>query len=109
MSLTINEDNTEQWGEEFQAALLRGLESVGLVAEGYAKGFCPVNTGRLRNSVTHAIDNDEKAAYIGTNVEYGPYVELGTSRQKAQPFLTPAAENYGDVYRGIIEDALKGE
>ena len=39
-----------------------------------------VDTGRLRNSVTHAIaDNGtEKAVYIGTNVPYAPYHEFGT-------------------------------
>ena len=50
----------------------------------------------------------EKAAYIGTNVEYAPYVELGTSRSKAQPYLKPAATEHTTVYRRILEDELKG-
>ena len=85
----------------------RALETIGLTAEGYAKLACPVDTGRLRNSISHA--RDDEAAYIGTNVEYAPYVELGTSRMKPRPFLTPAAQDHAEEYRDIIEAALKGD
>lgn len=101
-------DHTDEVIESLGIAIGRGLEAIGIQAEGYAKDLCPVDTGRLRNSITHTIDADEKAAYIGTNVEYGPYVEMGTSRQKEQPFLRPAAQNHGDEYREILESELKG-
>ena len=57
-------------------AVARALEAVGLQAEGYAKMLEYVDTGRLRNSITHGVDED--TAYIGTAVEYAPYVEFGT-------------------------------
>jgi len=107
--VVIREDNSGEFAEELPRAIMRGLEKVGLVAEGYAKRLCPVDTGRLRNSITHAIDGGEMAAYIGTNVEYGPHVEFGTSRSKAQPFLRPAASDHGDEYRGILESELRGQ
>lgn len=34
-------------------------------------------------------------------------VELGTQRQKAQPYLKPAATNHVDEYKAIIENELK--
>lgn len=102
----VREDNTDEFRDGLDAALTRALEKVGLVAEGYAKRLCPVDTGRLRNSITHAMEGSE-AVVIGTNVEYGPYVELGTSRQKAQPFLRPAAQDHVGEYRRIIEGELR--
>ena len=78
------------------------------IAEDYAKKEAPVDTGNLRNSITNEVEMSEKAAYIGTNVEYAPYVELGTSRSKAQPYLKPAATEHTTVYRRILEDELKG-
>ena len=48
----------------------RALEKVGLIAERNAKLACPVDTGRLRNSITHT--HDKNTTYIGTNVEYAP-------------------------------------
>ena len=82
------------------------LEAVGLQAEGYAKMLCPVDTGRLRNSISHAVSGNE--VYIGTNVEYGPYVEFGTRRQRPQPYLTPAATQHSADYKRIIQLYLNG-
>jgi hypothetical protein len=47
-------DHTQEWLSALAPALSRGLEQVGLAAEGHAKAKCPVDTGRLRNSITHA-------------------------------------------------------
>ena len=77
MSVEIT-DNSKEVSAAIKAALLRGLEKCGLVAEGYAKKLCPVDTGNLRNSITHVVDEQEPAAIIGTDSEYGAYVELGT-------------------------------
>ena len=73
MSVTI-QDHSAEVSAEIKAALLRGLEKCGLVAEGYAKKLCPVDTGNLRNSITHVVDEGGDAVYIGTNSEYGAYV-----------------------------------
>jgi HK97 gp10 family phage protein len=57
-----------------------------------AKERCPVDTGRLRNSIAFELDEDRLSGGVGTNVEYAPFVEHGTSRMAAQPFLFPAFE-----------------
>ena len=53
-----------------------------------------VRTGRLRGSITWRAGADGRSPYVdvGTNVHYAPYVELGTSRAPAYPFLRPALE-----------------
>lgn len=99
-------DNTDAVKGGLQSAIARALERIGLAAEGYAKDLCPVDTGNLRNSITHT--SDGKAAYIGTNVEYGKYVELGTVKMAAQPYLRPAAADQGETYRNIVKDELSG-
>ena len=98
-------DNSREIEREFESAVERALTRIGLQAETYAKRECPVDTGNLRNSITNAVD--DKSAYVGTNVEYAAFVELGTSRAKAQPFLKPAATEHSDVYRRIVESELK--
>ena len=82
------------------------LLAVGAAAEGHAKALTPVDTGRLRNSISHAADND--AAYIGTNVEYAPYVEFGTVHNKAHHMLKRAATEHGAEYSAIVKAAMKG-
>lgn len=124
-------DNSKEVLAAMKATALRALEKCGLAAEGYAKKLCPVDTGNLRNSITHSVDEDEPAAYVGTNSEYGPYVELGTgvhypggrqepwvyqdakgnwhrtNGQRAQPYLKPAVADHAQTYRNIIEDEMK--
>lgn len=100
-------DNSKEIIEAMQKATVRALEKCGLTAEGYAKKLAPVDTGNLRNSITHDVDDGEPAVYIGTNVEYAPYQELGTIYMKAQPFLKPAVADHANEYRKIIENELK--
>lgn len=111
------------------------LEKVGLEAEKYAKMKCPVDTGLLHNSITHALDGEstaisdytdnpkkqsgsysgnapgessgKRAVFIGTNVEYAQAVEFGTSKQKAQPYLKPAVTDHIDKYKKIVKSTLK--
>lgn len=53
---------------------------------------CPVDTGRLRSSITHQISSDNQGLVgrVGTDVDYAPHVEYGTSHMAAQPYLRPA-------------------
>ena len=92
-------------------AKAKALEIIGGKAEGYAKRLCPVDTGRLRNSITHQ-RYDENTEVIGSNVEYAPHVELGHhtsggSYVPGKPFLQPAAENHTGEYRKILLACLK--
>lgn len=100
-------DNTEEVKDELLEKIERGLIACGLVAEGHAKSLCPVDTGRLRNSITNQVDMSEQAVYIGTNVEYAAYVELGTSRMPARPFLRPAAHDHGPEYQELLRQAME--
>lgn len=122
-------DNSNLLREEFEAACKRALERCGMQAEGYAKDLTPVDTGNLRNSITHKVVENE--VYIGTNNEYAAYVELGTGKyaeggrkdpwvyqdeegrwhhtdgQRAQPYLKPAVADHKQTYRNIIKDELE--
>ena len=135
MSITFK-DNTDKVLSALEKAIENGLTAIGMTAEGHAKrkitDYPAVDTGRLRNSITYALsgkkaaissykDNDgnvynydgtapkdeEKAVYIGSNVFYAPYVERGTSKMTARPFLNPAATDHNDEYKRIMEAALK--
>jgi phage gpG-like protein len=105
MSYTYK-DNTKEVLSALGKAKKRGLEAVGLAAEGHAKKYeTAVDTGRLRNSISHATDNE--AAYIGTNVEYAPYIELGARGKDGLHFLQKAASNHTAEYKRLMEDSMK--
>lgn len=67
-------DNTDEVKKAMENGIAASLEAVGMQAETYAKAKCPVDTGLLRNSLTHVIVPDEKAVYVGTPTEYAAYV-----------------------------------
>lgn len=69
-------------------AKIKSLIEIGLMITADAKLHCPVDTGFLRNSISQ--DNDENNVVIGTNTEYAETVELGSSKQRSQPYLYPA-------------------
>lgn len=99
------DDNSEEILNALFNAVDRGLSAIGEAAVDYAQDDCPVDTGRLKGSITYEVSGED--VYIGTNVEYAPYVELGTYKQRAQPFLRPAAQNHTDEYRTILKDSLE--
>lgn len=90
---------------EMKQKVTTALTRCGFEMERYAKENAPVDTGRLRNSIGNYVDDD--TAYVGTNVEYAPYQEFGTSRQSGKAFLAPAIEDHIPQYRDIIEEELK--
>ena len=104
MSYTYK-DNTDEVLSALKKAKKRGLEAIGLTAEGYAKKDTPVDTGRLRNSIAHAVEDD--AAFIGTNVEYAFFVEAGARGRQGVHMLQRAASEHTDEYKRLMEDSMK--
>jgi HK97 gp10 family phage protein len=91
--------------KSMEQAINVALTASALVVEGQAKALVPVDTGNLRNSITHEVKKQE--ARVGTNVEYAPFVELGTVKMAAQPYLNPALElNKGNIKK-IFASAIK--
>ena len=110
MSVTFISHKQEVLSAE-QKAMNKALEIIGGKAESYAKKICPVDTGRLRNSITHQ-QMDDHTEMIGTNVEYAPYVELGHHTSggtfvAGKHFLRSAAEGHSAEYKQIIENEMK--
>ena len=140
--IDIVNDNSSQVLSGLDHAVERALEIIGMKAEAYAKARCPVGTvestgkkgyrgGTLRNSITHEVNKSEKSVTIGSNVEYAPYVELGTGSYfetppeweqfttsrggsgghgyvRPRPYLKPAIEDHKGEFEHIIRNELGG-
>ena len=133
-------------------AMEKAAISIGMLVSDNARDMCPVKTGLLHNSITYAIggqapeiteytsdDGTESGkytgtaptdtegavtVYIGTNVKYAPYVELGHKQEPGRfvwaikkrlkrswvpgkPFLRPALEGYRKEIEQIVLDCLQ--
>lgn len=98
-------DRSPEFLKALDGAIDHALWAIGARAETHAKAVTPVDTGRLRNSIAHAETDD--ATYIGTNVEYAPYIEFGTRRNHAHHMLKRAATEHGEEYKAIVKAAMK--
>ena len=65
------------------------LEQTAIQIRDLAKQLAPVDSGTLRNSITHW-KPAPLTRNIGTSVEYAPYQEFGTRKMMPHPFLRPA-------------------
>lgn len=131
------ETHADLFKDAVKEAVEAALEAVGLQAEGYAKANITaagrVDTGELRNSVTHQVEESEQAVYIGSGLEYAIYNEVGTGiyaeggggrkdpwmyvddngvghrtvGMKPIHFLKDAVADNGEEYRQIAESVLK--
>ena len=112
------DDHSPEVLAALKRATVRGLEACGAKAESYAKQELSrskphkrgpsrpnVITGRLRNSVSHSVQNNEM--YVGSNVEYAADVELGTRKSWAYPYLKPATTEHTGEYKTILANSLK--
>lgn len=97
---------------ELLAALPKVAEATVLdVAQAIAKdaqAIVPVDTGALQESIEASQVND-RTAVVDVGKDYGIFVEYGTVKMAAQPFMTPACEyaftTFGDHFRTHMRKA----
>lgn len=105
IKFTMKVDNTEEFKRLLSSKREQVLKEVGQYVSGEAKLRAPVDTGELKGSLGEQVVNDNQVD-IGTSVHYSDYVELGTSRQQAQPYLLPAFEENIEEIKGIISERI---
>lgn len=66
----------------------------------------PVDTGALRRSIRLSLENNNLKAVVKTNVPYAKFVEYGTIRQKAQPFMRPSLRVQKAKFVKAIKNAI---
>jgi len=94
--------------EELKVAIGEGC----ILVENEAKTNHPwkTRTARLASSITHNIKRTPSGEYVGkvgTNVEYGKYLEFGTRRMRKFAWLYPAFAKHARQIFGMIENAIK--
>lgn len=104
-------DRSVEFEAKTNLEIRKALSESALIMQGNAQVRCPVDTGRLRDSIASSSSILTKGhpimqAEIGTNVEYAPYVEYGTKRMKAQPFMRTGAEASKDAIVDLFKKRL---
>ena len=123
----------EKMAANLTMGLHNALAQAGEIVRADAVANCPVDTGRLKGSITNNVDGN--SAVVGTNVSYAPFVEWGTgskgspevahttkekwiycsggkfyttSGMAPQPFLVPALKSNREKIVKLIKESISG-
>ena len=94
-----------QFDSGIQRQVHRLLTSWAADVKALAKQLVPVRTGYLRQSIYAEVR--EWVVRIGAEASYAMFVEFGTSRMMAQPYLYPAIQAYLPQLERIIREAIE--
>ena len=126
-------DNKDIVEKALKEQVIAWLEAIGEDAASTSAKFAPVDTGRLKNSISSVVDEQNQQVFIGTNVEYAIYHEFGTGKYAsggggrqgawayqdengdwhwttgvpARHFLQFGCTAHKDQYKQMLEQALK--
>ena len=108
--------NRKEVEASMNKAIRSALDTVGDQVVGWAQNLAPVDTGNLKSSLDHK-EESNNVELVGTSsakapykdVKYSVFVELGTAKMRAQPFLRPAIENNRSTIMQIIKDTLSSQ
>ena len=120
---------------QLDTALKVAIEEASILVENAARVNAPVDKGLLKKSMSHRVieQSGKVIGQIGTNVEYGPYMEFGTGifaekgdgrktgwfyvddkgeghftrGNRPQPFLRPALNKNRTKIKDIIAKRLR--
>jgi len=82
--------------------MLQAMRDATLIVTRQARINAPVDTGRLRASITPEVltRGRDLVGIVGSNVEYAPYQEFGTVYMPGRFYLTRALQDNADkIYR----------
>lgn len=90
--------------KDISSKLEKNMHKAVLIVERDAKINSPVDTGRLRASITNEVEKtDIIIGRVGTNVKYASFQEHGTRKMAAHPFLFPALEANKERIRELLK------
>jgi HK97 gp10 family phage protein len=88
------------WADRYETETRADLFRLGVIIQNDARRRCPVDTGRLRSSIT--VKRSAQGVTVGSNVEYAGYVEYGTRHMAAQPYLRPAVATAASRWASVV-------
>ena len=100
-------DLAKKYPLSFEKTVKKAAFAIDKQAKEPAPVGAPVDTGRLRSSLKVEILDGGKTAEVSANTNYAAAVELGTSKQKPQPYLGPAFRAIKVKFPRMLGEQLK--
>lgn len=108
VTIRVVSNRFPQLPAQIKAAAVNEVKRSTLEIEAKAKERAAVKTGTLRRSIHSVFENGGLRGLVGPSVLYGKFVEFGTRRMGARPYLRPAAEAVMPNFAARLKTALRG-
>ena len=105
--VTVDTQGLERFIEQARPVLEKVVLSAGHNVEAGAKERVPVDTGATKNSIKVTSIDDGLGASIGPSTSYAPFLEFGTHKMAARPYMRPALEHERKPFEEAVIAALK--
>jgi HK97 gp10 family phage protein len=80
----------KQMEKELESDVRRAVKESSYLMEAQAKALAPVRTNYLRSNIKTTIKDGGMSSEVISHAEYSLFVEFGTSKQEAQPYMMPS-------------------
>lgn len=104
------EANLERLVNSLPDKFAKGMQDACHLVEAKAVEKVPVDTGYLKNTITNKVTKEGSIVdgWVYATAEYAPFIELGTYKMPAKPFLYPALNENQSAIRQIFSEVLNG-
>ena len=112
VSVVTIQDKTALIGPVTHEALKTALRKAAFDTQSDAQlpGHVPVDTGNLKNSIHANLENlNNLESSVDVGAEYGIYVEMGTHKMPARPYLIPAGDKAGAGFAKTVAALIKAK
>lgn len=94
-----------------QAGRLEAVKKVvradGGTLQGRAQTYAPVDTSTLKRSIDLELLDNGLTAKSEAHTDYAAYVEYGTRKMEAQPYMRPAYEQTAEEFKAHIKKVME--
>ena len=88
-------------------AVKQVVRSDGATLQRKAQRYCPVDTGTLKRSIDLEISDMGLTATSAAHTDYAAYVEYGTRKMDAQPYMVPAYEETVENFKRHLRRTMQ--
>lgn len=107
VTVRVKSNRLPHLAAQVHALVANEVKAATFQVEAQAKAKTPVLTGTLRRSIVSRFEAGGLRGIVGPSVLYGKFVEFGTRRMGARPFMRPAAEAVLPRFRDGVIRALR--
>ena len=102
------ESNIDKVISSLDKAQNEALKKIGMLVQAESQNKAPIDSGRLKQSITNQVNESEKSVEVGTNVEYAEWVHDGSSKHgDGNPFIKDSVMSNIDTIKKIAGQEIE--